>query len=272
MGSQDGIAAIVTRTYHRYMPYRGAIGPRIACAAHAAAEAIGVCSRCRTPLCDPCTLYFAADPFCRVCVKPARRAWIARIAAGVVAVVLVMAAGTGVMLAAIPSHVHRALAPMNAIVRHPENCRPVDQWLIDARHDLAQNRPHVALHDIALSRRDCGPDAERYRLEGMAYQKIGDTLAAIAAFRNYGDETGDYEPLRTANDREVAAENLRQLQLEADRQRHEAELQRRLNELQSQLAKASEAAARAHPVGDFPVSDRNATTPLRQPLTPAPIF
>lgn len=186
----------------------------------------------------------------------------ARIVAGVAGVMLVMAIGSGVMLAAIPSHLHKALTAATPIVRHPENCRPVDQWLVDARHDLSQNRPHVALRDIALSRRDCGPDSERYRLEGLAYQRIGDELSAIAAFRNYGDETGDYEPLRSANldaERRAADE-------EAE---HAAAMQRQLDILQAQLEAATRAglAASRSAIGDFPVArpipvSQDITTPV----------
>ena len=170
------------------MPYRGAIGPRIACAAHAAAEAIGSCSRCHTPLCDPCTLYFAADPLCRRCIGPARRSWIARIALGVAAVMLTMTLATVVMLAAIPAHVPRVLKPAPAPVRHVENCRPFDRWLAEARNDITHGRPHVALHDVALSRRDCADDPDRERIEALAYQRIGDKFAAIAAAVRYDDE------------------------------------------------------------------------------------
>lgn len=168
------------------MPYRGAIGPRIACAAHAAAEAIGSCSRCHTPLCDPCTLYFAADPLCRRCIGPARRSWLLRIAAGVAAVMLTMTLATAVMLAAVPAHVRKAaVAPPPA--RHVENCRPFDRWLAEARNDIARGRPHVALHDVALSRRDCSADPDRDRIEALAYDRIGDKFAAIAAAVRYRD-------------------------------------------------------------------------------------
>ena len=80
--SQDAVAAPDSGAYIGHMPYRGATRPRIACSAHAAAEAVGSCCRCHTALCDPCMLYFSADPFCRNCIGGARRAWIARIAAG----------------------------------------------------------------------------------------------------------------------------------------------------------------------------------------------
>src|SRR5437899_10661511 len=135
------------------MAYRGESEPRIACAAHAAAEAAGCCSRCRVPLCDPCTLYFSADPFCRICVVYARRRWVARIASGVTAVMVAMSLVTAVMLSAVPTHVraHAAALP----VRHIENCRPFDQWLAEARRDLDHNRPRSALHDTSLSLRDC---------------------------------------------------------------------------------------------------------------------
>src|SRR5207302_6657488 len=159
------------------MPYRGVTEPRIACAAHAAAEAVGCCSRCRVPLCDPCTLYFSADPFCRVCVARARRHWIARIAGGVTAVMVTMLLVTAVMLSAVPSHVHAHAAALP--IRHVENCRPFDQWLVEARRDLDHNRPHAALHDTSLSRRDCTYDSERDRIEALAYHEIGDSFGAI---------------------------------------------------------------------------------------------
>lgn len=184
------------------MPYRGATGPRIACAAHAAAEAVGSCSRCRAPLCDPCTLYFSADPFCRNCVGGARRAWLARISGGVAGVVLLMAGVTGVMLAAIPSHMRGRAAAATALapVRHVENCRPFDQWLAEARRDLEHGRPHNALHDVSLSRRDCAYDSERDRVEALAYAAIGDKFAAIAAVARFADANDDEatERLRAA--------------------------------------------------------------------------
>ncbi len=165
------------------------MGPRIACSAHAAAEAVGSCSRCQAPLCDPCTLYFAADLFCRDCIGGARRAWAARIAGGVAGVMVLMAIVTGVMLAAIPSHVRaRAAAAAGLVpVRHVENCRPYDQWLAEARRDLEHGRPHNALHDVSLSRRDCRYDAERERIEALAYAAIGDKFAAIAAVARFAD-------------------------------------------------------------------------------------
>lgn len=169
------------------MPYRGAIGPRIACAAHAAAEAIGSCTRCHTPLCDPCTLYFAADPLCRRCVGAARRRSMARIVAGVAAVMLTMTLATVVMLAAIPAHVRMSTAVAPPPVRHVENCRPFDRWLAEARHDITRGRPHVALHDLALSRRDCAADPDRELIEALAYDRIGDKFAAIAAAVRYRD-------------------------------------------------------------------------------------
>jgi len=169
------------------------MGPRIACSAHAAAEAVGSCSRCHTALCDPCMLYFSADPFCRHCIGGARRAWAARIAAGVAAVMLLMTVVTGVMLSAIPSTLRArvngaaALAP----VRHLENCRPFDQWLAEARRDLERGRPHNALHDVSLSRRDCSYDIERDRIEALAYATIGDKFAAIAASARFADGADD---------------------------------------------------------------------------------
>jgi len=185
------------------MPYRGAIGPRIACAAHAAAEAVANCSRCRASLCDPCTLYFSADPFCRTCIAGARRAWVARIAGGVAGVVLMMALLTGAMLSAIPSHV-RSRAAAALPVRHVENCRPFDQWLSEARRDLERGLPHSALHDTALSRRDCSYDPERDRIEAIAYAMLGDKFAAIAAAVRYGDGSNDYDG-KLRLDREISA-------------------------------------------------------------------
>jgi hypothetical protein len=190
------------------MPYRGAMRPRIACDAHAAAEAVGSCSRCHAPLCDPCTLYFSADPFCRRCVGGARRAWSARITGGVIGVVVMMALVTGVMLSAIPSRV-KARASMAAAaaipIRHVENCRPFDQWLAEARRDVERNRPRSALHDVALSRRDCSYDSERDRIEALAYARLGDKFAAIAAFARFADANDDVatERLRQAVDAEL---------------------------------------------------------------------
>src|ERR1700761_8105006 len=101
------------------MPYRGESGPRIACTAHSSAEAASSCTRCQVPLCDPCTLYFSADPYCRRCVGGVRRAWAARIAGAVAAVVLALAIGSGELLAAVPSQTHRPI-PVAFTSPHPE--------------------------------------------------------------------------------------------------------------------------------------------------------
>ena len=134
-------------------------------------------------------LYFSADPFCRHCVGGARRAWIARIAAGVGGVMLLLTVATGVMLSAIPSTLRaRAIsAAAVAPVRHVENCQPFDQWLAEARRDLERGRPHNALHDVSLSRRDCTYDVERDRIEALAYATIGDKFATIAASARFAD-------------------------------------------------------------------------------------
>ena len=134
-------------------------------------------------------LYFSADPFCRTCVRGARRKSMARIAAGVTGVMLMMAMVTGVMLSAIPSSVRTRAMTAAALlpIRHVENCRPFDQWLAEARRDLERGRPHNALHDISLSRRDCGYDVERDRIEALAYATIGDKFAAIAATTRFAD-------------------------------------------------------------------------------------
>lgn len=134
-------------------------------------------------------LYFSADPFCRNCIGGARRAWMARIAAGVSGVMLLMTLVTGVMLSAIPSSVRTRASTAAALapVRHVENCRPFDQWLAEARRDLERGRPHNALHDVSLSRRDCGYDLERDRIEALAYATIGDKFSAIAASARFAD-------------------------------------------------------------------------------------
>ena len=134
-------------------------------------------------------LYFSADPFCRDCVRGARRAWVARIAGGVTGVMVLMAMLTGIMLSAIPSSVRARAATAAALapIRHVENCRPFDQWLAEARRDLERGRPHNALHDTSLSRRDCNYDVERDRIEALAYARIGDKFAAIAAVARYSD-------------------------------------------------------------------------------------
>jgi hypothetical protein len=134
-------------------------------------------------------LYFSADPFCRNCIGGARRAWIARIAAGVAAVMLLMTLVTAVMLTAIPTSVRTRLSTTAALmpVRHVENCQPFDQWLAEARRDLERGRPHNALHDVSLSRRDCSYDVERDRIEALAYAAIGDKFAAIATSARYAD-------------------------------------------------------------------------------------
>jgi hypothetical protein len=76
-------------------------------------------------------------------------------------------------------------------VRHVENCRPFDQWLAEARRDLERGRPHNALHDTSLSRRDCAPDVERDRIEAQAYATIGDKFAAIAAVARFADDSDE---------------------------------------------------------------------------------
>jgi hypothetical protein len=138
-------------------------------------------------------LYFSADPYCRHCVRGARRAWIARIAAGVAGVMVLMAMVTAIMLSAIPSSVRARVstAATLAPVRHVENCRPFDQWLAEARRDLERGRPHNALHDVSLSRRDCEYDVERDRIEALAYASIGDKFAAIAAAARFADGSDD---------------------------------------------------------------------------------
>jgi hypothetical protein len=143
-------------------------------------------------------LYFSADPFCRDCVGGARRAWIARIAAGVTGVVVLMALVTGVMLSAIPSSVRARSAGADALapVRHLENCQPFDQWLAEARRDLDHGRPHNALHDVSLSRRDCQYDVERDRIEALAYARIGDKFAAIAAVSRFADGSDEESSTR----------------------------------------------------------------------------
>jgi hypothetical protein len=134
-------------------------------------------------------LYFSADPFCRNCVGGARRSWAARIAAGVGAVMLLMTLVTGVMLSAIPSsaRARASTAAAMAPVRHVENCQPFDQWLAEARRDLERGRPHSALHDVSLSRRDCSYDVERERIEALAYATIGDKFAAMAKTAQFAD-------------------------------------------------------------------------------------
>ncbi len=173
------------------MPYRGPSEPRIACSAHPAAESVGGCSRCHTRLCDPCTLYFAAESYCRNCIGRARRAWAARIGAGVAAVLLTLAVGTAVMLSAIPAHVRARVAS----ARPPspaqlESCTPSDVWLDEAERDVAFARYHVALHHLALSQRDCPHTARRDRLYALAYDGIGDDMAAIAAASRWVDSSG----------------------------------------------------------------------------------
>lgn len=137
-------------------------------------------------MCDPCTLYYAADPLCRHCIGPARRLAIARVVGGVAAVVVSMTLGTVIMLTTVPNQM-RALIPSPVPVRHVQNCAPFDHWLVEARRDLARGRPRLALHDVSLSRRDCATDPEKDRIEAFAYDQIGDKFAAIAAAVNYRD-------------------------------------------------------------------------------------
>ncbi len=143
-------------------------------------------------------LYFSADPYCRDCVRGARRAWMARIAVGVAGVMVLMAVLTGVMLSAIPSSVRARATTAAALlpVHHVENCRPFDQWLAEARRDLERGRPHNALHDVSLSRRDCSYDVERDRIEALAYATIGDKFAAIAAAARFADGSDEESAAR----------------------------------------------------------------------------
>lgn len=172
------------------MPYRGESEPRIACSAHDSAEAASSCTRCHVALCDPCTLYFSADPFCRRCVGGARRAWLARIGGGVAAVLLTLAIGTGVMLAAIPSHARLPLKAAHLInPPHPENCEPGDRWLAAADRDIAAQRYHTALHHLALSQRDCPYSTARDQLYSLAYDGAGDRLSALAAASRWVDSS-----------------------------------------------------------------------------------
>ena len=124
--------------------------------------------------------------------------WIGRIAGGVAAVMVLMTVLTAVMLSAIPSSVRTRAATAAALlpVRHAENCRPFDQWLPEARRDLERGRPHNALHDTSLSRRDCGYDVERDRIEALAYATIGDKFAAIAAVARFADNSDDESTAR----------------------------------------------------------------------------
>ena len=172
------------------MPYRGESEPRIACAAHTSAEAASSCSRCHVALCDPCTLYFSAEPYCRRCVAGARRAWLARVGGGVTAVLLTLAIGTGVMLAAIPSHARLPSRAATLVNRpHPENCTPDDRWLDAAERDVTFSRYHTALHHLSLSQRDCAPTARRDQLYALAYDGAGDRLSAIAAASRWVDSS-----------------------------------------------------------------------------------
>ena len=150
-------------------------------------------------------LYFSADPFCRDCIGGARRAWAARIAVGVAGVMVLMTVVTGVMLSAIPSSLRaRASTAVIAPVRHVENCQPFDQWLAEARRDLERGRPHNALRDLSLSRRDCSYDVERDRIEALAYATLGDKFAAIAASARYADGVDEDASRRlTASVREL---------------------------------------------------------------------
>ncbi len=102
---------------------------------------------------------------------------------------VLMTVVTGVMLSAIPSSLRAraTTAAAMAPVRHVENCRPFDQWLAEARRDLERGRPHNALRDVSLSRRDCSYDVERDRIEALAYATIGDKFAAIAASARFAD-------------------------------------------------------------------------------------
>ena len=65
-----------------------------------------------------------------------------------------------------------------------------------SRRDLERGRPHNALHDVSLSRRDCEYDAERDRIEALAYARIGDKFAAIAAVSRFADGSDEESTAR----------------------------------------------------------------------------
>jgi hypothetical protein len=136
-------------------------------------------------------LYFAADAYCRDCVGRARRAWAARIGGGVVAVLLTLAGSAGVMLAAIPTRGRTvAVSPPPPTPSQIANCTPSDVWLDQAARDLGFGRYHAALHHLALSQRDCPHTARRDQLYALAYDGVGDQLAAIAAASRWVDSSG----------------------------------------------------------------------------------
>ena len=101
-----------------------------------------------------------------------------------------MAIGSGVMLAAIPSHSRIVANPVTLVSRpHPENCAPSDRWLAAAKRDVTFSRYHTALNHLSLSQRDCEPSAQRDELYALAYDGAGDRLSAIAAASRWVDSS-----------------------------------------------------------------------------------
>src|SRR5690242_20351452 len=110
------------------MPYRGAIGPRSACALHAAAEAVEECTACRAPLCDPCTLYFSAEPYCRECIIAARRVATIQLGARVALVVILLAGASWLGLAGARAHIANARQFSTALqATRAVRCLPEDR-------------------------------------------------------------------------------------------------------------------------------------------------
>jgi hypothetical protein len=105
-------------------------------------------------------------------------------------VLLTLAIGTGVMLAAIPSHTRLPTGAASLFnPPHPENCEPGDRWLAAADRDIGSRRYHTALHHLALSQRDCPSSAARDQLYSLAYDGAGDRMSALAAASRWVDSS-----------------------------------------------------------------------------------
>jgi hypothetical protein len=103
----------------------------------------------------------------------------------VAAVMLALTLVTGVMMAAIPTRVHARPLPPPARMA----CGVTDVWLEQADRDVTHARYHAALHHLSMSQRDCPGSAQRDHLYALAYDGVGDHMAAIAAASRWVDSS-----------------------------------------------------------------------------------
>jgi Flp pilus assembly protein TadD len=139
-------------------------------------------------MCDPCTLYYAAEPYCRDCIGAARRAASLQLGARVIAVVMLFASMSWLGLTGARAHIANARQLTTVLQTTSIRCVPQDRWLSAARNAAAQHRWHAVLELVARSERDCGPDADRYRLAALAHTALGNLFAAVANAVRYTDE------------------------------------------------------------------------------------